>query len=313
MKRKLKFIIPLCLILVWSVGFSNTPNYIKEVDGVTSFSYTDFISYMVAMVSKGANEVLEMSIPLLGGLVLTDYFLNISKVYSQGIKEIFVKSIDLFLKYGTVAFFVFNWFGGLQISANVINVVTNLLPRAILADSTIEQSQVLNVIMNAIMNNAIYLMVAPMKMLENADMLRLLMFFILANLYVLCLFAFLICGTLIVAEIFTESMNVIIVVSLSFMMFIVGVVQGFSDKLFIPLFGTINAFIKFMCTYFIFGTLWNLLRPHIESIAYVDAQNTEFSIAYVLKVVTCAALSILFYIVYKYIMNFIGNTLQQLR
>lgn len=167
--------------------------------------------------------------------------------------------------------------------------------------------------MNAIMNNAIYLMVAPMKMLENADFSRLLMFFVLALPYALSLFAFLICGTLIIAEIFTETMNVVIIVGLSFMMFIIGVVQGFSDKLFVPLFGTVNAFIKFMSTYFIFGTLWGLLRPHIESISYVDPQTTEFSISYVLKIITCAAVTLLFYIVYKYIMRFIGNTLQQLR
>lgn len=123
MKTKLKFIIPLCLILIWSSG-SATPNYIKEVNGATQFSYVDFISYMVSMISMGANGVLEMALPILGGLVVIDYFLNISTVYSEGIKEIFVKSVDLILKYAVISFFIFNWFGGLQISANIINVVT---------------------------------------------------------------------------------------------------------------------------------------------------------------------------------------------
>lgn len=285
-------------------------NYIVESPDGTTLDVTELIRFLVGAVSKGMSDFIDSCMPLLASLAVLDYAIAYVGLARSRPREVVMVSIQKFLKYGCIYFLVTNWFGGINLSMQITEMITGTLANEI-AGVGADENSMISTILAVITRNLTYLWEAPFTMITNGNVAEFLGFMAFAIPYTIALMILSISAIVIVGELLTETMNVIIMVAFSAMFFIIGMVNAFGGKLMNPLKTIVAVFIKYITVYWLYNLLWSVIHKVVESIKIPEGY-TDFDPMLMLKAMWCAAVVLFSLVIFKLLTFSMMKTLDSL-
>lgn len=303
----------LVLLSVFLIGVSafsdEAIQYVKTTSEGSVIDVAALVRFLTRAVSKGMSSFIDSLMPIFGMVAVLDYTITYIGYARKKPKEIIMMTLQKFLKYGCLYFLVINWFGGINLSEQIVTMVTDTT--ASLTGGSLDENSMISTIVAVVTRNITYMWEAPMTMLKDMQVVQFLGFSAMAIFYCTALMILSVCAIVIIGELITETMNLIIMVAFSAMFFILGLVRGFEGKLIHPLQIIIAVFIKYLTVFWLYQILWGCIKAPIESIK-IPAGKTDFDPALMVKAMWCAAVVLFALVIFKLITRSIMGVLSAL-
>lgn len=298
------------ILLITVYSFADDPvRYVKTTAEGSVIDVPALIKFLVRAVSKGMNNFIESLMPILGMVAALDYTIGYIGMARSKPKEIVTMNLQKFLKYGCIYFLVTNWFGGINLSEQIVVMITSITE--LLTGGSLDENSIISTMVAVVTRNVTYMWEAPAAMLKDKQIIQFLGFMAMAGLYCTALMIISICAVVIIGELLVETMNLIIMVAFSAMFFVLGLVKGFEGKILHPLQIIFGVFIKYLTVFWLYQILWGCIKGNVESIK-MPAGKTDFDPALMLRAMWCAAVVLFAIIIFKLVTRSIMTALNSL-